>query len=195
MALAGEQSGDRLDAEVARLSEGAEDFGARTWLAHDPGGRAFPAQRVIDEARYRRAVARALRSGATSPNLSSRPSRAGDGSRYPSKLRSRRRRGRRESWGAFGEVNVGSAAHRSACRVPVTAPSIRVGQAAAQGTRRQRHDEIFVRADDPQRARRLITERRRNAKPRLGGSERAAHLLAHTLGRGQVGMGRLQSRP
>ena len=59
VALAGEQRRDRVGVEVARLPQRAQDFGARSWLAHDPGGRAFPAQRVIDKARYRRAVARA----------------------------------------------------------------------------------------------------------------------------------------
>ena len=36
VALAGEQSGDRLDVEVLGLSERAQHFGARTYLAHDP---------------------------------------------------------------------------------------------------------------------------------------------------------------
>ena len=57
MALAGEQRGDRLDVEAARLPQRAQNFGARAWLAHDPAGRAFLAQRVVDEARDRRAVA------------------------------------------------------------------------------------------------------------------------------------------
>ena len=69
VALAGEQRGDRLGVEAARLPQRAQDFGARTWLAHDPGGRAFPAQRVIDEARYRRAVARAREAVREAPIL------------------------------------------------------------------------------------------------------------------------------
>ena len=52
-----------------RLPERAQHFGARTWAAHDPGGRAFPAQRVIDEARYRRAVARAREAMRQAPVL------------------------------------------------------------------------------------------------------------------------------
>ena len=57
MALAREQRRNRLDVEAARLPQRAEDFGPRRRLAHDPGGRAFPPQRVIDEARDRGAVA------------------------------------------------------------------------------------------------------------------------------------------
>ncbi len=59
VALAGEQSGDRLGVEAVRLSQRAQHFGARTGTTHDPGGRAFLTQRVIDEARYRRPIARA----------------------------------------------------------------------------------------------------------------------------------------
>ena len=57
MALAGEQRGNSISVEAARLPERAEHFGSGACIAHDPGGRAFPAQRVIDEARNRRAVA------------------------------------------------------------------------------------------------------------------------------------------
>ena len=57
MALAGEERGDRLDIEAVRLLERAQNFGARAWASHHPRGRAFLAQRVIDEARYRRPVA------------------------------------------------------------------------------------------------------------------------------------------
>ena len=59
VALAGEQSGDRLGVEVLGLSERAQHFGARSRFAHDPGGGAFLAQRVVDEARDRGAIARA----------------------------------------------------------------------------------------------------------------------------------------
>ena len=67
--LAGEERGDRLDVEVAHLPERAERFGARTWLAHDPGGRAFLTQRVVDQARYRRPVARASEAVREAPVL------------------------------------------------------------------------------------------------------------------------------
>ncbi len=59
VALAGKQRGDGVDVEAVRLSQRAQHFGARTYLPHDPGGRAFLAQRVVDEARDRRTVARA----------------------------------------------------------------------------------------------------------------------------------------
>ena len=57
VAVAREQRRKRLDVEPARLPQRAEDFGPRARFAHDPGGRAFPSQRVIDEARDRGAVA------------------------------------------------------------------------------------------------------------------------------------------
>ena len=169
VALAREQSGDRLDAEVASLSQGAEDFGARTWLAHDPGGRAFPAQRVIDERRYRRAVARPCETVRQAPILHrvrGRPATGVD-------VRQNFDRG----GGAGGGSHREGAFWRMWSRVshapqrlprPVTASSICVGQDAAQAIRRRRRCEIFHNADGPQWARRLITERRRNAKPRLG---------------------------
>ena len=50
VALAGEQRSDRVGVEVLRLSERAQDFGARPGFTHDPGGRAFLTQHVIDEA-------------------------------------------------------------------------------------------------------------------------------------------------
>ena len=57
VALAREQRRNGLDVEAARLPQRAKDFRARRRLAHDPGGRAFLPQRVIDEARDRGAVA------------------------------------------------------------------------------------------------------------------------------------------
>ena len=57
MAFAGEQRRNSIDVEAAGLAQRAEHFGAGACFAHDPGGRAFLAQRVIDEARNRRAVA------------------------------------------------------------------------------------------------------------------------------------------
>ena len=59
VALAGEQRSDRLSVEGLRLSQRTQNFRPRTRLAHDPGGRAFLTQHVIDESRYRRAIARA----------------------------------------------------------------------------------------------------------------------------------------
>ena len=57
MAFAGEQRGDGFGVEAAGLLQRAQDFGARGRFADQPGGRAFPAQRVVDEARNRRPVA------------------------------------------------------------------------------------------------------------------------------------------
>ena len=57
VAFAGEQRRNSIDVEAAGLAQRAEHFGAGACFAHDPGGRAFLAQRVIDEARNRRAVA------------------------------------------------------------------------------------------------------------------------------------------
>ena len=59
VALAGEQRRDRLEIEPARLLERADRLGARRRFAHQPGARRLAAQRVIDEAGNRRAVARA----------------------------------------------------------------------------------------------------------------------------------------
>ena len=112
MALAGEQRGDRLDVEVVRLSERAQHFGARTWLAHDPGGRAFPTQRVIDEARYRRAVARACEAVRQAPIFH----RVGRGSATGFDIRQNFDRGGGAGGGDHGEENLWG------CAVPVISP-------------------------------------------------------------------------
>jgi hypothetical protein len=57
VSFAGKQRGDRVGVEAMRLPQRAKQFGARTWLTHDPGGRALLTQNVIDKARDRRPVA------------------------------------------------------------------------------------------------------------------------------------------
>src|SRR5271165_4691983 len=57
VALARKQRRNGRDVEAAGLAQRAENLGARRRLAHDPGGRAFPSERVINEARDRSAVA------------------------------------------------------------------------------------------------------------------------------------------
>ena len=69
VALAGEQSGDCVRIEALRLSQRAQDLGARSGVAHDPGRRAFLPQRIIDEARDRRPVARASEAVREAPVL------------------------------------------------------------------------------------------------------------------------------
>ena len=115
VALAGEQRGDRLDVEVVRLSQRAQDFGARTGFAHDPGGRAFLAQRVVDEARYRRAIAGAREAVREAPVLH----RVGRGPATGFDIRQNFDRGGGAGGGDHGREplgvwSVGSAAHRGA---------------------------------------------------------------------------------
>ncbi len=62
------QRRDRSAVELALEPQHAEHDGARAALPHDMGARRPPAQRVIDQTRDRRAIARSRRSGAPGPN-------------------------------------------------------------------------------------------------------------------------------
>ena len=69
VALAAEQRRDFRFVEVAQLLERADGDGARARLAHQPGGRTLAAQRVVDEAGDRGAVARAGEAARQAPIL------------------------------------------------------------------------------------------------------------------------------
>ncbi len=150
--LAGEERRDRLDVEVARLSQRAQNFGARTWLPHDPGGRAFLAQRVVDQARYRRAVARAGEAVRKPPILY----RVGCGPTTGIDIRQNFNCSCGAGGGDHGEGSplakwslrsAGQASNRLAA--PVTASSVYIEQDASARIRRQRRHEILVDADGP----------------------------------------------
>src|SRR5271166_1727084 len=129
VAIAGEQRPDRIGVEAAGLFEGTEHFGARRRLAHQPGGRTLAAERVIDEARDRRPVARSRKAmreapvlqrvgGGTAARLDLRQNvdRGGDagggghGIGFPAKGTPSRRRGKRPVAGGRADVQTGLAA-------------------------------------------------------------------------------------
>ena len=81
---------DRVGIEAALALEHAEQDGARRRLAHEPGRRGAPAQRVIDQPGDGGAVAGAGEAMASAPSPSARRARAGGARRCRRGLRSRR---------------------------------------------------------------------------------------------------------
>ena len=69
VALPREERRDGVSVEAARLPQRAHDLGARRLFAHKPGRRSFAPQRVINEARNRRPVARACKAVGEPPVL------------------------------------------------------------------------------------------------------------------------------